>query len=214
MRLNGKLILSAAIFVLCIAPTIVSYAPYSFRWDDSDYLWRSVAVSKAFWSGNAHERRTAMVSVRPPVMTLLGLPWGPLASWDAAGKCFITLTAFTAFFASCCLFFLLRVGLQPLDLAIASVCLSAALGPYPTGADAHFSATAFMADSLFAWNAFAAILLIPYEATTPTSSTTDALVRGILWGTIFSVGAITKVSFCILSYLLSPFYLSLASATV
>jgi hypothetical protein len=195
MRFNGKLLVSIVVFALCIAPTLVSYAPYSFRWDDSDYLWRSVAVSKAFWSGNAHEMRTAMVSFRPPVMTLLGLPWGPLASWDAAGKCFITLTAFTAFFVACCLFLLLRIGLKPLYLVIASVCVFAALGPYPAGADAHFWAAAFVADSLFAWNAFAAMLLIPYEAKNPTSSTTDALVRGILWAAIFSVGAITKVSF-------------------
>jgi hypothetical protein len=75
------------------------------------------------------------------------------------------------------------------------ICVFAALGPYPTGADAHFDATGFMADSLFAWNAFAATLLIPYQAAACASSTAGALVRGILWGAIFSVGAITKVSF-------------------
>jgi len=204
MRINGKPILSAAIFVLCIAPTFVSYEPYSFRWDDSDYLWRSIAVSKAFWSGNAHEMRVSMVNIRPPVMTLLGLPWGPLASWDAAGKCFITLTAFTALFVALCLFLLLRVGLKPLYLIIASACAFAALGPYPAGTDTHFSATAFMVDSLLAWTAFAAVLLIPYEATTPTVSTTGALVRGILWGTIFSMGSITKVSFLYFIALTTP----------
>jgi hypothetical protein len=145
-----------------------------------------------------------MVGIRPPVMTLLGLPWGPLASWDAAGKCFLTLTAFTAFFAACCLFLLLRIGLKPLYLVIASACVFAALGPYPTDADAHFWATAFMADSLFAWTAFAAALLIPYEATTPTSSTTGALVRGIFWATILLAGAMTKVSFFYFILLIVP----------
>jgi hypothetical protein len=204
MPLNGKLILSIVVFALCIVPTVVSYAPYSFMWDDSDYLLRSIQVSKAFWSGDTHQLRLAMVSVRPPVMTLLGLPWGPLASWDAAGKCFITLTAFTAFFVSCCLFLLLRIGLQPLHLAIASVCVFAALGPYPTGASAHYWATAFMVDSLFAWTAFAALLLIPYEAVNHAPSTNGSLVRGILWAVIFSVGAITKVSFFYFIVLIIP----------
>src|SRR5271166_5754920 len=104
LRLNWKLTVSTLVFALCIAPTLVSYSPYFFRWDDSDYLWRSVAVSKAFWSGNMHEMRITMVNIRPPVMTLLGLPWGPLPSWDAAGKCFVTLAGFTALFAACCWF--------------------------------------------------------------------------------------------------------------
>jgi len=196
MRFNWKLLLSTVVFALCTAPTIISYQSYKFEWDDSDYLWRAISVSRSFWSGNRHELGIAMLGTpRPPVMTLLGLPWGHLGSWDAAGKCFLTLTAFTAFFAACCLFLLLRIGLQPLYLVIASACVFAALGPYPAGADAHFWATAFMADSPFAWTAFAAVLLIPYEVTNPASSTTGSLVRGILWAVIFSVGAITKVSF-------------------
>ena len=101
MRLNRRLILTAAVLVLCIAHAIVSYQSYTFRWDDSDYLWRSTAVSKAFWSGDRHGPTTAMPSIRPPVMTLLGVPWGPLATWNAAGMCFIALTALTAFFAAC-----------------------------------------------------------------------------------------------------------------
>jgi len=196
MRFNWTLPASIVFFALCVAPTFVSYSPYSFRWDDSDYLWRSVVVSKGFWSGNAHEMRSAMVSMHPPIMTLLGLPWGPLSSWDAAGKCFITLAVFTALAVACCLFLLLRVGLRPLYLVLAGACIFAAIGPYPAGARAHSEATAFIVDSLFAWIAFAAILLIPYEASNPTrSSLTSALARGALWAAIFSAGALTKLSF-------------------
>jgi hypothetical protein len=137
-------------------------------------------------------------------MSLLGLPWGPLASWDAAGKCFVTLAAFTAFFVAICLFLLLRVGLKPIYLMIASACVFAALGPYFTGAQARYVAAGLMVDSLLAWNAFAAILLIPYEAATHASTTADALVRGILWGIVFSVGAITKVSFLYFIALIIP----------
>lgn len=196
MRLDWKVLMSTLIFALCTSAALVSYTPYSFRWDDSEYLWRSLALTKAFWSGNVHETRAAMVSVRPPVMTFLGLPWGPLASWDAAGKCFVTLVAFTALAVACSFFLLLRIGLHPLYLVIAGVCVFAALGPYPTGSSLHSEATAFMVDSLFAWIAFAAILLIPYEASNPTtSSVSGALARGALWAGILSFGAVTKLSF-------------------
>jgi hypothetical protein len=140
-------------------------------------------------------------------MTLLGLPWGPSASWNAAGQCFVTLAALEALLAACSFFLLLRAGLTPLHLAIASVTALAALGPFPPGSHAHSSATGFLADSLFAWSAFAAALLLPYEATSPAPSVRDGLVRGMLWGAILSLGAITKVSFFYFLALVVPILL-------
>ncbi|MGB8321788.1 MAG: hypothetical protein WCE52_02385 [Candidatus Acidiferrum sp.] len=195
MRPTWKLPLTVAIFILCIAPTFVSYASYTFRWDDSDYLSTTMAASRAFWSGHRHELGLAMRGSRPPIMSFLGLPWGPLTSWSAAGKCFISLAAFNAFFVVCALFLLLRLGLKPLYLIIASLCVFAALGPFPAGADAHFTATAMLADSLFAWIAFSAVLLISYEAATETFSLKDSLLRGLFWSLILCAGALTKVSF-------------------
>ena len=194
-------------FALSVAPTLVSYMPYAFRWDDADYLWRSIKVTQAFWSGNRHELVSGMVSIRPPVMTLLGIPWGPLASWDAAGKCFLTLNTLSAVCAACCLFLLLRIQMRPLYFVMASACVFVSLGPCPPSAFSHFFATGFMADSLFGWNAFAALLLIPYEAKSHGSSTMDDLVRGALWGLIFSLGAITKVSFLYFIVLIIPILL-------
>jgi len=155
-----------------------------------------MTVSNAVWSGNRHELVAEIRSnPRPPILTLLGIPWGPLTSWDAAGKCFLTLTMLTAFFAATCLYLLLRIGLNPLYFILASVCAFAALGPYPARSDTHLYATSFMADSLFAWIAFAAILLIPDETKTMTASTADSLARGVLWAAILSAGALTKVNF-------------------
>jgi len=202
-----KLSLAIIGFVLFIGPTLISYQAYSFTWDDSDYLGRSIAVSRAFWSGNKHGLATAMPGPHPPVMTLLGVFWGPFTSWDAAGKCFITLTAFNAFFIACCVFMLLRVGLRPLYLAIAAICVFAALGPYPAGAFVHSDSTGFMADSLFGWIAFAATLLIPYEIRTTKYSTKDDILRGLLWAVIFSAGAITKVTFFYFLGLIGPILL-------
>ena len=201
---KSKWLVAAALFAFCVAPTFISYQPYLFRWDDSDYLQRSIAVSRAFWAGNVHGLGVAMVSIRPPAMTLLGLPWGPLVSWDAAGKCFITLAAAISLLAATCLYLLLRIGVKPFFLVAAAVCVSASLGPYPPGATAHAVATGFMADSLLAWTTLAAMLLIPYEARTDSSSPRTAVLRGLLWASILCLGAMTKVSFLYFVVLILP----------
>jgi hypothetical protein len=84
---------------------MVSYQPYTYQWDDSIYLGHAIAASKAFWSGDRHAMHMAIVDwgTHPPVMSLLGLPWGPLASWDADGKCFLSLAVLTAVFVAWCL---------------------------------------------------------------------------------------------------------------
>ena len=207
---KSKWLATAALFALCIGPTFISYQPYVFDWDDSDYLQKSIMVSRVFWSGNvhgvAHLRAIGaeMYSFRPPAMTMLGLPWGPLASWDAAGKCFITLGALISLLVALCLYLLLRIGVKPLFLVIASVCEVASIGPYPAGATAHASATAFLADSLFAWTSLAALLLIPHEARKYSSSIRGAVVRGILWGSILSLGVMTKINFLYFIVLIVP----------
>jgi len=210
---KSKWLLVAALFAFCVAPTFISYQPYLFAWDDADYLARAIAVSRAFWSGNIHGLGGAMVSIRPPAMTWLGLPWGPLTSWEAAGKCFITLGAVISLLVALCLYLLQRIGVRPFFLVAASVCVLASLGPLrpnlpeanPSGhwilakseytLDTHLWATAFMADSLLAWTALAAVLLIPYEARTHCPSIRGAVMRGILWGAILSLGMMTKLNF-------------------
>jgi len=146
-------------------------------------------------------------------MTLLGLPWGRLDSWDAAGKSFLTLAALTSLLAASCLYMLLRIGMKPVFLVIASVCVVASIGPDPVAAvslstnspfSTHVAAVAFLADGVFAWMTLAAILLIPYEARTHSPSIKDAIVRGLLWGSILSLGAITKVSFFYFVVLVVP----------
>ena len=186
---------AVALFAVCAAPTFISYRPYQYAFDDSDYLVRSIALSRAFWSGNLHGIGSAMVSIRPPAMTLLGLPWGPLASWDGAGKCFITLYAMISLLAALCLYLLLRIGVKPYLLVAASLCVVASIGPYPPGSHAHAVAMAFLADSLFAWTILAAVLLIPYEARMDHPSIKTAVLRGLFWGLILSLGAMTKMSF-------------------
>jgi hypothetical protein len=198
-----------ALFGLCIAPTFISYMPYAYRWDDSDYLQRSITVSRAFWSGNLHQVVMGIHSNRLPVMMLLGLPWGPLTSWDAAGKCFISLATLLSLLACICLYLMLRIGIRPIALVIGSLCVfgSMGLGPLYTGSGAHRNATAFMADNLVAWTSLASLLLIPFEAKEKSLSMKSDILRGILWGSIFSLGVLSKVSFFYFVILILPILL-------
>ena len=204
---KSKWLVTAALFAMCVGPTFISYQPYLFRWDDSDYLARSIASQSGLLVRDVHGLRVAMVSIHPPAMTLLGLPWGPLASWDAAGKCFITLAAIISLLAACCLYLLLRIGVKPFFLLVGSACVFASIGPYQQGGAAHVVATGFMSDSLFAWTSLAAVLLIPYEAWVHCPSIRAAVVRGLLWASILSLGALTKVSFFYFIVLIVPMLL-------
>jgi hypothetical protein len=218
-RTPGKAtwIVAAAGFALSVAPTFISYKPYEFTWDDADYLVRAIAVSRAFWSGDLHVMGTSMVSWHTPAMTLLGLPWGPLRSGDAAGDCFLTLAALTAILAALCLYMLLRIGVRPVFLLMGSLCVGASLGPYQAGAHAnhmHQLATRFLADNLFAWETLAAVLLIPYEARTLSTSIRSAVVRGVSCAALFSLGAFTKASFFYFIGLVFPLLLFLRLRSV
>ena len=205
VQLDWRVVLSCAIFAVCVATTLVSYVPYQFRWDDSDFLWRGIAAGRAFWLAHGHGTGVVVRGSRAPIMTLLGLSLGPSLGWEAAGRYFIALTAATALFVACSLFLLLRSGITSIFMVLGSVCLFAALGPHPSGSHAHLVATALLGDSLLGWIAFAAVLLIPYEVNADTShSAKDSLARGLLWAAIFSMGAITKASFWYFIVVLVP----------
>jgi hypothetical protein len=134
----------------------------------------------------------------------MGLPWGAITSWDATGNCFITLAALIALLAASSLYLSLRSGIKPVYLIAASLCTCASMGPFPSGSYLHTSATGFLADSLFAWTALAAVLLIPYEARLLRSSVGASVLRGLLWGAIFSLGVMTKLSFLYFVVLIIP----------
>jgi hypothetical protein len=209
MSLKVRWLIAGMAFATCIAPTIVSYQPYAFRWDDSDYLLKSISVSRAFWAGHSTGRDhiqeivDAMYSIRPPAMSLLGLPWGAMRSWDAVGYCFVTLGSWISLVAALCLFLLTRTGVKPLFLVVASICVSAALGPWPAHGQVHEDATSLMADTLFAWTSLAAVLLVHWEAR-KNDSQWHAALRGILWGVVLSLGAMTKISFLYFVALILP----------
>ncbi len=52
-----------------------------------------------------------------------------------------------------------------------------------------------MADGPFAWTALLSVLLLAYESRLHSTTTKSAVLRGILWGLISTLGTMTKLSF-------------------
>ena len=196
--------IAIAAFLFCVAPTFISYRSYIFQWDDANYMMRAVQVSRNLWKGDMDWVLAAMVGAHTPAMTLLGLPWGPLRSWQSTGDCFIALGAAISLMVGASLYLLLRIGVKPCYLVAASACVFASIGPYPTGSPLHKDATGFLSDGLLAWTVFAALLLIPYEARLHRSTIRGSVLSGVVWGLIFCLGVATKLSFLYFVVLLIP----------
>ncbi len=203
-RQKLRWVIAIAAFVLCVAPTFISYQSYVFQWDDANYMMRAVQVSRNFWRGDMDWVLAAMVGAHTPAMTLLGLPWGPLRSWRSTGDCFITLGAVISLIAGACLYLQLRIGVKPCYLVAASACVFASIGPYPTGSPLHKDATGFLSDGLLAWTILAALLLIPYEARLHRSTIRSCVLSGVVWGLILCLGVATKLSFLYFVVFLVP----------
>ena len=101
----------------------------------------------------------------------------------------------------CCLFMLLRVGLQPLYLAIAGgLCVRVAWAVSRRSAAPILLATSLLVDSFFAWLAFAAVLLIPYEASNPATSSGRSKIHRegrTVGGDLFYCWRPDQIEFCL-----------------
>ncbi len=161
-------------------------------------------VSRTLWSGHLHGLGSLLSADHPPAMMLLGIPWGPITSWESASKCFYTLAALQSILAASCLYLLLRIGVKPFALVAASLCVCVSLGPFPAESRAHLEATSLLADGPLGWTSLAALLLIPFETRVHCSATGGAVLRGIVWGLILSLGVLAKLNFLFFVGLIVP----------
>jgi hypothetical protein len=201
---ESRLFLATALFACCAAPTFISYRSSFIFPDGADSLARSIMVSRVLWSGHLHGLGTLLSADHPPAMMLLGIPWGPINTWEGASRCFYTLAALQSLLAASCLYMLLRIGVKPLVLVAASLCVCAALGPFPADSRAHLEATSLLADGLLGWTSLAAMLLIPFETRVRCPLTRSAVLRGVVWGLILSLGVLAKLNFLFFVGLVVP----------
>lgn len=110
--LNLQRLWVAAVFALGVGSTFISYQPYRLMWDDSDSVLRSMTLSRSLWAGDWLGVLRATVNTHPPLLSLLGIPWGPIIAWGAVGRYLVSLALLTSLAACIIGVYLLRCPAQ------------------------------------------------------------------------------------------------------
>ncbi len=185
-----------AAFFFLVSRSVVGYANYLMTWDDLYQFHRALCFQNAVYSLNL----TAMASCyenlsKSPILTLVTLPWGTAALGETAIPLglvglalLIWIVALLAWHAA------VSSGVSLWVMAAAA--LSVSLNPFLTSYGGIF-----LSDVLLAWTVLLTLLLIPLELATGPRGRVRDVMRGVLWGFVFDVGALTKVTF---GYFLVP----------
>lgn len=179
-----------AAFFLLISRSVVAYGKYSMIWDDLYLLHRALCFHNAVYSLNLQAMVSCYANLsKSPIMTVLTLPWGTAASGETAIPLALVSLALLIW----------TVALLAYRVAVASgatpwVMAAAALSVWFNPFLASYSGT-FLADMLLAWIVLLTLLLIPLELAEGQRGRGADVMRGALWGFVFDVGALTKVTF-------------------
>jgi len=122
-------------------------------------------------------------------MEVVNLPWGKAGGTEKGiGLAFVSLTLFIWVLALATYVTCLRAGIQrgTLLLAAAAICFTPFL---------RISSGAMMTDTLLGWCVALGIMLIPLEYTNSSKDMLSGVLRGLLWGLVFDVGMLSKVTF-------------------
>jgi hypothetical protein len=177
-------------FLGLASPTVINYSPQPLAWDEAYYLHRAICMNHAAYSFRWSRVTECLASThKGPVIELIDLPWGRVGGTDwGVGLAFVALALFVWLLVLTTYLTCLGGGIPPMSLLLAAgtVCLTPFLRQ--TGGD-------MMTDTLLGWTAASALVLIPFEYNRPQHTFMESLLRGFLWGLIFDVGLLSKVTF-------------------
>ena len=180
----------AVAFFFLISRSVVAYSNYPPTWDDLYLLHRAICFHNAAYRLNLKAMFSCYGTLsKSPIMTVMTLSWGAAASGETA----------------------IPLGLLSLALLIWIVALLAHRAAVSSGASPWVMAAAaasiwfnpflasnagaFLSDMLLAWAVLLTLLLIPLELATEPRGWVHDVLRGALWGFVFNIGALTKVTF-------------------
>jgi hypothetical protein len=197
-----------------IAPLAISRKVDFLRWDDAFFLDRAVCVDRSAYSlslSGIHHCLAGML--KSPVMSLLLLPAGPLNRVEQLAVAPFMLAFITLGLAIClaCLAFKARIPLLWFSAAAVAIWQCGQIKI----ADAYF-----LVDGAFAIIVAITMLLPILEEAAPSHSARSSIERGLLWGAIATLGALSKTTFGMFGVLIAPlmliasFYRSGARATL
>ena len=175
---------------------MVGYSEYLVTWDDAYLLHRALCFHNAVYTFDLKAMFSCYAILsKSPIMTVVTLPWGAAASGEGAiSLCLVSLALLTWIVALLSYRAALSSGASPWMMAAAA--LSVWWNPFL----ASYGGT-FLSDMLLAWTVLLTLLLIPLELATDPQGWVRDVMRGVLWGFVFDVGALTKVTY---GYFLVP----------
>ncbi len=186
----------AVAFLFLISRSVVGYSEYLVTWDDAYLFHRALCFHNAVYTFDLKAMFSCYAILsKSPIMTVVTLPWGAAASGEGAiSLCLVSLALLTWIVALLSYRAALSSGASPWMMAAAA--LSVWWNPFL----ASYGGT-FLSDMLLAWTVLLTLLLIPLELATDPQGLVRDVMRGVLWGFVFNVGALTKVTY---GYFLVP----------
>lgn len=187
------------VFMAALAPLAIAGTSGKPMWDDAFFLERAVCVNRAAFALSAHGVWRCIGNMsKSPIMALLLLPAGPLTAGDGQlGVATFMLASCTLALAALLGWMILRSG-APLSTVIAAGVAIAFCNPI------RKAGAPFLVDGPFAI-LVAVTLLMPFlEMGVPNCPGWSAVRRGFLWGAVFGVGVLSKVTFCYFAVLTGP----------
>jgi hypothetical protein len=193
-------ILRCVMLMAAVAPLAVTTAVSQPEWDDASYLQLAACVNRSFYGLSLHGIGTCLHWIRPPITAPLLLLAGPLHEVAQLGEAPFLLACLTFGLALLVAWITFRASV-PL-LAVAAAALAIRLCGPIVAADAPFEV-----DGIFALVVAVALLLPLLEYAAPAALPREAVVRGLLWGGIAGLGALTKVTFGFFGVAVAPLIL-------
>jgi hypothetical protein len=191
------------LFVALVSPTVISYSPYQLSWDESYYLGQAICANQAVYAFNATHLSGCMdESFKGPIMQVINLPWGKAGGTELGiGLAFVGLALVIWILVLSTYLACRLIGIPPTSLLLAGATI--ALTPF-----LRSSAGAMMTDTLLGWCIALALMLIPLEYCRPSGDVWPSILRGVLWGFVFDIGMLSKVTFifflCLIGMALLP----------
>lgn len=184
-----KFAVRCLITMLAIAPLAISGKITVLRWDDAFFLDRATCVDRALYSLSLTGVDHCLAGMlKSPLMSLLLLPAGQVSRIDQLNVAPLML-AFVTFGLAIWLAWIAFKARMPLMAFLAATLAIWQCGPIKD-ADAPF-----LVDGFFAILVTITMLLPLLEEAEPTTSTTASIERGILWGIVATLGALSKITF-------------------
>ena len=189
-RLSGHGFAAAGevLAVLLLSPLAVSFATHTPHWDELYFFHRAACVRNAVQLLSWPMADSCLDNMtKSPILALMLLPSAPLHGTESVAVAPIMLSLLS--------FGLLWLGVRMAQRGGISLPLVIVASAIAILAQPLWAGAPFLGDELAAIVVLDTLLLLPLETAVPGTTQWEAIRRGLLWGLLFSIGVLTKLTF-------------------